>query len=64
MTITLMLLLSNTSLLASELRLPESDRRTPSGFVSVRLTGAAAARRYDKPEIELRRVEEERPYAL
>jgi hypothetical protein len=64
MTITLMLLLSNTSLLASELRLPGIDREAPSGFVTARLAGAPAARRYDKPQIEVRRVEEERPYAL
>lgn len=64
MTITLMLLLSNTSLLASEIRLPGTDRETPSGFVTARLNPAGLARRYDRPRIELRRVEEERPYAL
>jgi len=64
MTITLMLLLSNTSLLASEVRLPEIGREPPSGFVTARLSGFPAARRFDKPEIEVRRVEEERPYAL
>jgi hypothetical protein len=64
MTITMMLLLSNTSLVASELRLPRMDRELPSGSVGGRLIGAPAARRYDKPEIEVRRVEEERPYAL
>jgi hypothetical protein len=63
MTITLMLLLSNTSLLATELRLPGIDREAPSGFVTAR-PSAAATRRYDKPPIEVRRVEEERPYAL
>lgn len=64
MTITLMLLLSNTSLLASELHLAAIEREPPSGFVTARLSGAPSARRYDKPEIEIRRVEEERPYAL
>jgi hypothetical protein len=64
MTITLMLLLSNTSLLATELRLPGIDREAPSGFVTSRVAGGPAARRYDKPQVEVRRVEEERPYAL
>jgi hypothetical protein len=62
MTITLMLLLSNTSLLATEIRL--SGGEPPSGFVTARPNEAGAARRYDKPEIEVRRVDEERPYAL
>jgi hypothetical protein len=64
MTITLMLLLSNTSLLATEVRLPGGDREPPSGFVTARLSETGAARRYDKPQFEVRRVEEERPYAL
>jgi len=62
MTITLMLLLSQTSLLASELHLPAIDRDLARGFVTGTLKGAV--RRYDKPEIKVRRVEEELPYAL
>ena len=64
MTITLMLLLSNSHLLACDLPKAVDPGGPETGFVTVRLTEGAAARRYDRPEVEVRRVEEERPYAL
>jgi hypothetical protein len=64
MTITLMLLLSNSHLLAANLARAPDREQPESGFVTVRPGESAAARRYDRPEIEVRRVEEERPYAL
>jgi hypothetical protein len=64
MTITLMLLLSNSHLLACDLPKSVDLAEPQSGFVTARLNEAGAARRYGKPEIEVRRVEEERPYAL
>jgi hypothetical protein len=64
MTITLMLLLSNSHLLACDLSKTVDRGQPESGFVTARLNEARAARRYGKPEVEVRRVEEERPYAL
>ena len=64
MTITLMLLLSNSHLLACDLSKAVDPGEPESGFVTARLSEAGAARRYDRPEIEVRRLEEERPYAL
>lgn len=63
MTITLMLLLSNSHLLAFDLS-KAADRSEQSGLVTARLNEVGAARHYSRPEIEVRRVAEERPYAL
>jgi hypothetical protein len=64
MTITLMLLLSNTHLLASTLSLPATDRNRPtSGFVTTRPSEVEAVRD-DDSGIDVRQVEDERPYAL